>query len=123
MGSARIAGVTSLALEIGAFTLMGFFLYMFLPLIFVFLTETLPRDMAISAIAFVGAIGNLFGGFIGPPLVGWVKTESGSFTTAFVMLSMVGVVAGCLTLLVRVPSGASAQEPSLYTEARADNPS
>ena len=116
-------GSNSLALEIGAFTLMGLFLYMYLPLIFVFLTEILPRDMAIPAIAFVGGIGNLFGGFIGPTLVGWVRTETGSFTAAFIMLAMFGAVGGFLMLLVRVPNGVSAQEPSVYVEARADKPS
>ena len=87
-------GRTSMALEIGVFTFMGLFLYMYLPLIFTFLTEILPRDMAIPAIAFVGGVGNLFGGFIGPTLVGWVREETGSFTTAFTMLAVFGVVGG-----------------------------
>jgi sugar phosphate permease len=123
LGLGAYFGSDSLALEISTFTLMGFFLYMYLPLIFVFLTEILPRNMAIPAIAFVGGIGNLFGGFIGPTLVGWVRTETGSFTAAFIMLAICGAAGGFLTLLVRVPSGASTRAPSVYAEARADKPS
>ncbi|HEY1856664.1 MFS transporter [Acidocella sp.] len=113
-------GSASIALEIGVFTFMGLFLYMYLPLIFTFLTEILPRDMAIPAIAFVGGVGNLFGGFIGPTLVGWVREETGSFTTAFTMLAVFGVVGGLLTLLVRPRSHSLEEMPRVYAEARVD---
>ena len=46
---------------------------MLLPLIFTLLTEMMPQNMAIPAIAFVGVIGNLFDGFIGPTFVGRVS--------------------------------------------------
>lgn len=96
-------GAHAVVIQMVAFVAMGFFLYMFLPLIFTFLTEIMPHSMAIPAIAFVGGVGNLFGGFIGPTLVGWVKQTTGSFTPAFTMLAIFGIVGGLLALSVRLP--------------------
>lgn len=97
-------GRHSVVIEMTSFVVMGFFFYMFLPLIFTFVTELLPQNMAIPAIAFIGGIGNLFGGFLGPLLVGWLKQTTGSFMAPFIMLSLLGVVGGICVLLVRVPS-------------------
>lgn len=57
--------------------------------------------MAIPATAFVGGVGNLFGGFVGPTLVGWMKPATGSFTAAFTLLAIFGIVGGALVLAVR----------------------
>lgn len=89
------------ALQIFSYTLMGFFLFMFLPLMFSFVTEILPHEMSIPAIAFIGGIGNLFGGFVGPTIVGWVRGITGSFDAPFVMLAVFGVAGGLAMLLVR----------------------
>ena len=113
-------GRTSIALEIGTFTLMGLFLFTYLPLFFTFITETLPRDMSIPAISFVGGIGNLFGGFIGPTLVGWVKSETGSFTIAFTILAIFSVLAGVLMLLLRLPGNALEALPQVYEGVRVE---
>lgn len=99
-------GAHAVVIQMVAFIAMGFFLYMFLPLIFTFLTEIMPQSMAIPAVAFVGGVGNLFGGFIGPTLVGWIKQMTGSFTPAFTMLAIFGIVGGMLALSVRLPSRA-----------------
>jgi sugar phosphate permease len=94
-------GRHSIVLQMIAFTLMGFFLYMYLPIIFTLATEILPQRTAIPAIAFIGGIGNLFGGFIGPTLVGWLNGLTHNFTTAFSVLAAGGVVGGFLVLAVR----------------------
>lgn len=101
-------GTHAVAIQMISFVAMGFFLYMFLPLIFSFLTEIMPQELAIPAVAFVGGVGNLFGGFVGPALVGWMKQMTGSFTAAFTLLAIFGVVGGLLALLVRLPREATA---------------
>lgn len=94
-------GGQSIALQMVAFTLMGFFLYMYLPIIFTLPTEILPAGVAIPAIAFIGGIGNLVGGFIGPTLVGWINGMTHDFTVAFSVLACFGIISGCLVLAVR----------------------
>ena len=86
------------------FTLSGFFLFMTLPLITVMYTAILPRTQAIAAIAFSGGIANLFGGFFGPMLVGWMKTRTGDFSLAFSVLALFGLIGGALILAVRLPA-------------------
>jgi sugar phosphate permease len=90
------------------FTLTGFFLFMTLPLITVMYTAILPRKQAIAAIAFSGGIANLFGGFFGPMMVGWLKSITGDFSLAFSVLAVFGLIGGLLILAVRLP-GSSAE--------------
>ena len=82
------------------FTLSGFFLFMTLPLITVMYTAILPRTQAIAAIAFSGGIANLFGGFFGPMLVGWMKTRTGDFSLAFSVLALFGLIGGAILNLM-----------------------
>jgi sugar phosphate permease len=86
------------------FTLSGFFLFMTLPLITVMYTAILPRTQAIAAIAFSGGIANLFGGFFGPMMVGWLKSMTGDFSLAFSVLAVFGLIGGLLILAVRLPT-------------------
>jgi sugar phosphate permease len=86
------------------FTLSGFFLFMTLPLITVMYTAILPRTQAIAAIAFSGGIANLFGGFFGPMMVGWLKSMTGDFSLAFSVLAVFGLIGGLLILAVRLPA-------------------
>jgi MFS family permease len=83
--------------------LSGFFLFMTLPLITVMYTAILPRKQAIAAIAFSGGIANLFGGFFGPMMVGWLKSITGDFSLAFSVLAVFGLIGGLLILAVRLP--------------------
>ncbi|MDR3098281.1 MAG: MFS transporter [Paraburkholderia sp.] len=91
----------SLALRMTLFTAMGFFLQMFLPLIFTYVTELLPAPDAIVGTAFIGAVGNLVGGFIGPVLVGLLSGRGSDFTLAFSVLACCGLVGGVLVLCAR----------------------
>lgn len=109
-------GSQSVLLQMTAFTLMGFFMYMYLPLIFTLTTEIMPQAMSIPAIAFIGGVGNLFGGFVGPALVGWLNGRTGNFTVAFSLLAGCGMIGGCLVIAVRERRGAvhaAVQAPAL----------
>jgi ACS family tartrate transporter-like MFS transporter len=55
---------------------------------------------AAAGIAFVNAIGNL-GGFCGPYILGSVRASTGSFKGAFLILSAMMALSGCLILLAR----------------------
>lgn len=105
-------GAGDVRVQMAAFTLMGFFLYMYLPIVFTMPTELLPQRMAIPAIAFIGGVGNLFGGFIGPTLVGWVRQATGDFTVAFTLLAAFGVGGGLLAIAVRAPDSDAAGMPA-----------
>ncbi len=105
IGLLLLAGTTlggqSVTLQMVAFTAMGFFLYMYLPLIFTLTTEILPEGVSIPAIAFIGGVGNLFGGFVGPTLVGWLNGVTHDFTIAFTLLAVFGMAGGVLVIAVR----------------------
>lgn len=96
-----IHATQSVALEIGLFAVAGLFLYMYLPLMFTIPTQVLPQQTAIPAIAFIGGVGNLFGGFVGPLLVGFLETQTHGFAVPFTVLALFDIFAGVLLLLIR----------------------
>jgi MFS-type transporter involved in bile tolerance (Atg22 family) len=53
-----------------------------------------------SGLALINSIGN-FGGFVGPYLVGWLKTESGNFELAALLLSTILALGVLLVFLVK----------------------
>jgi len=87
--------------EVFLFTLIGFFMFMTLPLISTFVTDLLPRHLAVPAIALIGGVGNLFGGFVGPLLIGWLKGMTGNFSLAFGVLGICGLIGGLLVIYIR----------------------
>ena len=107
------AGAHSVAVEVAAFTAIGFFMFMTLPLISALTTDILPREWAIPAIAFTGGIGNLFGGFVGPVMIGWLRQVHGDFSLAFAVLGVLGAVGGLSVLAVRRPAAGSEAAASL----------
>jgi sugar phosphate permease len=102
------AGAHSIVVQVAAFTLIGFFMFMTLPLISALSTDYLPRQWAIPSIAFTGGLGNLFGGFVGPILMGRMKEITGDFSMAFTVLGVLGVVGGLVILAVRPERGDAA---------------
>jgi sugar phosphate permease len=88
-------------LQMVIFILVGFTMYMTLPLISTLVTDILPSPLAIPAIAMIGGVGNLFGGFVGPQMVGTLKQMTGNFTVAFSLIGVFGVIGGLLILAVR----------------------
>ena len=119
MGLLLFAGVSvgGLALKMVLFVLVGFVLYMFLPLMFVLPTEILPARVAAATVAVVGAVGNLFGGFVGPTLVGALKGATGNFNLAFDVLAIFAVIAGLL-VVVLVRPGVHAVDVDLDAEVQ-----
>jgi sugar phosphate permease len=95
-------GAGSVVVQMVVFTAMGFFLYMYLPIVFTFATEILPHRTAIPAVAFIGGVGNLFGGFVGPTMVGWLRGITGGFTVPFTVLGIGGILGGILVFVVRM---------------------
>jgi sugar phosphate permease len=104
MGLLLYAGVSvsGLGVKLALFILVGFVLYMYLPLMFTLPTEILPAKIAAATVAIVGAVGNLFGGFVGPTLVGVLKDATGNFSLAFDVMALFAIIAGALVVaLVR----------------------
>lgn len=83
------------------FILVGFTMYMTLPLISTIVTDFFPSRMAIPASATIGSVGNLFGGFVGPQMIGSLNQMTGNFTYAFSLIGVFGVIGGLLILAVR----------------------
>ncbi|GAB5097811.1 MFS transporter [Caballeronia sp. HLA56] len=65
-------------LQIALFIALGFTLKLLMPLVFARLTEILPMRKAMPAVAFVSGVGNLIGQFLGPLMVGYVRTMPAS---------------------------------------------
>jgi ACS family tartrate transporter-like MFS transporter len=63
-------------------------------------TSFLSGAAAAGGIAFINSLGNL-GGFVGPNLIGWIKTATGSFSNALLVLAAVLVLGGILALRAR----------------------
>ncbi len=76
-----------------------------------FSTSALSGTAAAGGIAWINSVGNL-GGFIGPAIVGQVRTATGSYSIALFSLSGVLVLLGLLALTMRGGS----------TEIRVPNP-
>jgi MFS transporter, ACS family, tartrate transporter len=62
---------------------------------FVGASELLPRETVSAGLALIGAFAAI-GGFLGPTLVGWVKTHTGSYSGAFLGLSALLLIAAVL---------------------------
>ncbi|WAH60782.1 MFS transporter [Pseudomonas silvicola] len=93
-------------IQIVLFLMMGFTLKMLMPLIFARLTEILPTRKAMPAVAFVSGIGNLIGQFLGPLLVGYIRSASTDYRASLLCL-------GCCSLLggIAIAFARSRSEP------------
>lgn len=83
------------------FILVGFAMYMTLPLISTMVTEFFPSRMAMPASATIGSFGNLIGGFVGPQLIGSLNQITGNFTLAFTIIGGLSVFGGLVILAIR----------------------
>ncbi|KLU60589.1 putative tartrate transporter [Peptococcaceae bacterium CEB3] len=63
-------------------------------------TSFLSGPAAAGAVGLINSVGNL-GGWVGPYLVGFVKTQTGSFTWAYLVLALSLTAAGLLILTLR----------------------
>jgi cyanate permease len=81
-------------IQIALFMLLGFTLKMLMPLVFARLTEILPMRKAMPAVAFVSGVGNLIGQFLGPVLVGYIRSISPDFQLSLLMLGVCALLGG-----------------------------
>lgn len=89
------------AIQIIVLVLLGFTMKMFLPLIFTRLTELLPAENAVTAVALVNGLANLFGGFCGPVMIGYLASTGNGFDSSFIALGIGSVVGGLLFACIR----------------------
>ncbi|MDR3440465.1 MFS transporter [Telmatospirillum sp.] len=87
--------------QIAIFMVVGFTMKMFLPLIFAHLTEVLPREQSVPAIALTSSVGNLLGGVAGPMLIGGLAEATSGFVWPLCALGIAGLAAGGTFSLVR----------------------
>ncbi len=88
-------------LKMSIFILVGFVMYMTLPLISTMVTDFFPSRMAMPASATIGSFGNLIGGFVGPQLIGSLNQITGNFTLAFTIIGALSVFGGLLIVAIR----------------------
>lgn len=94
MAVAAFIPVSLFYVQIALFVLIGFTLKMLMPLVFSRLTEILPLRKAMPAVAFVSGVGNLIGQFLGPLLVGYVRSVSQDYTLSLLMLGVAAFLGG-----------------------------
>ena len=63
-------------------------------------SESLAGTGAAAGIALINSVGNL-GGFVGPYLVGWVRTATDSFTWALIVLALFPITGALITIATR----------------------
>lgn len=63
-------------------------------------SESLAGTGAAAGIALINSVGNL-AGFLGPYLVGWVRTRTNSFTWALIVLALFPILGALITILSR----------------------
>jgi ACS family tartrate transporter-like MFS transporter len=62
-------------------------------------SRSLAGTGAAAGIALINSVGNL-GGFLGPYLIGWVRTRTNSFTLGLVVLALFLIAGAVVTLTI-----------------------
>jgi ACS family tartrate transporter-like MFS transporter len=75
-------------------------------------TQLLTGPAAAAGVALVTMIANV-GGFVGPALIGVMKTRTGTYTDAFLLLGGLAIVAALLALRVGPPQVSTSNQPAL----------
>ena len=84
--------------------LAGFGLYSYLGPFWASVDQIMPAETSGGAMGLVNAVGNL-GGFVGPYLVGFLDTATGTFTSGFLFLGLCALAMAALTRLIRIREG------------------
>lgn len=90
----------NLALIVTFFCLLGIGVHAYLPVFWTHPTSFLTASSAAAAIGLINSLGNL-GGYIGPKIVGELKTRTGSFTSGLWFMAACILVAGLLATMLR----------------------
>jgi len=96
-------------MQLGFFSIFAACVYAYQPCFWALPTITLGEYAAAASIGLINAIGNL-GGFVGPFVLGYLATRTGSFTPGLVWLLVSLVLAGILVLCVRGGTGTTIAE-------------
>jgi len=89
--------------QLAFFTIFAACVHSFQPCFWALPTLTLGESAAAAAIGLINSLGNL-GGFVGPYLVGYLVTRTGSFNSGLRFLLVSLLFAGILVLCLRGPS-------------------
>lgn len=89
------------ALSIAMFCLAAAGIYAYLPGFWSLPTSFLTGTAAAASVGLINSVGNL-GGYVGPQVVGYLSTLTGSFFAGVVYLSVSALVAAVLVLSIRV---------------------
>lgn len=85
------------------FCLAGAGVYAFFPSFWTLPTSFLTETAAAASIGLINSLGNL-GGFVGPYIVGYLRTVTGSFEAGMLCLVLSMLLAGALVLTLRRPA-------------------
>ena len=91
-----------LALVVTFFCLAGIGLHAYLPVFWTWPTKFMTASVAATAIGLINSFGNL-GGYVGPKVVGYLSTKTGSYVPGMWFLVSCILIAGLLAVLVKPP--------------------
>ncbi len=97
---ASVAAQNYLALALAMFSLAAAGLYGYLPSFWTLPTRVLTESAAAVAIGLINSFGNL-GGYVGPTIVGYVSTKTGSAIAGMAYLAASAFIAALLVLSLR----------------------
>jgi sugar phosphate permease len=97
-----IAAGDNTPLVVAMFCIVAIGAHAYLPSFWAIPSAYLTESAAAAAIGLINSFGNL-GGFLGPFMVGYVRTATGSFTGGLAFLAVFLVAAGLLALSLRAP--------------------
>jgi MFS family permease len=99
------AGLHSYAVvSIVVLIIAGFGLYSYLGPFWATMDQVVPAETAGGTMGLVNGVGNL-GGFVGPYIVGFLDTTTGSFTPGFLFLGFCALAMAPLIMLAKVREG------------------
>jgi ACS family tartrate transporter-like MFS transporter len=97
---ASVAAQNYLVLALAMFSLAAAGLYSYLPSFWTLPTRVLTESAAAVAIGLINSFGNL-GGYVGPTIVGYVSTKTGSAIAGMAYLAASAFIAALLVLSLR----------------------
>ncbi|MDX2033237.1 MAG: MFS transporter [Blastocatellia bacterium] len=111
LGAAAIAlsilAGDNLALVVVCYCLVGVGVHAYLPVFWTWPTAFMTSATAATAIGLINSVGNL-GGYFGPQVVGQLNKQSGSYDPGMWFLAVCVMIAGLLSMLLKLPKKATA---------------
>ncbi|MGH9535627.1 MAG: MFS transporter [Terriglobales bacterium] len=98
----QLHGPAAWGWTLGGFLLAGTGVYSYMPSFWALPSSYLSGTALAVAVGAINSIGNL-GGFVGPFLMGWMETRTGSFALGMVLLAVLLLASGVLALALPPP--------------------